>query len=124
MSTDDAAWVPESCTLPSADQPLRVAEFDSLLAGSLREQQRLTPTRLRWLLDPSAETRTRDLSRRETSCCSFFAFSVTATDQGLEVGVQVSDAHVSVLDRLQERATARSSVALTGGRRPGAGHVH
>ncbi len=33
-------WVPvESCTLPSAEQPLRVAEFDELFAASLRDAQ-------------------------------------------------------------------------------------
>ncbi|RZS31265.1 hypothetical protein EV193_115144 [Herbihabitans rhizosphaerae] len=33
---DDIAWVDtRSCTLPSVEQPLRVAEFDALFAESL-----------------------------------------------------------------------------------------
>jgi hypothetical protein len=30
------AWVPQACTLPMADQPLRQAEFDALFATALR----------------------------------------------------------------------------------------
>jgi hypothetical protein len=28
-------WVPEACTLPTVDQPLRAAEFDDLFATAL-----------------------------------------------------------------------------------------
>ncbi|WP_239166959.1 hypothetical protein [Actinoplanes italicus] len=40
-------------------RPLRVAEFDDLFATSMRDQQRLSPTRLRWRLDPAAEATAR-----------------------------------------------------------------
>ncbi|WP_245718914.1 hypothetical protein [Micromonospora rhizosphaerae] len=43
MSRDDD-WVPEACTLPTAERPLRVAEFDELFATALRGQTRLSPT--------------------------------------------------------------------------------
>ncbi|MEV6153769.1 hypothetical protein AB0L53_25835 [Nonomuraea sp. NPDC052129] len=29
-------WVPSECTLPTAEQPLRVAEFDALFAEVVR----------------------------------------------------------------------------------------
>ncbi|MHA6792344.1 hypothetical protein ACVGVM_02290 [Pseudonocardia bannensis] len=29
-------WVPETCTLPSSERPLRVAEFDGVFASSVR----------------------------------------------------------------------------------------
>ncbi|ACZ87769.1 hypothetical protein [Streptosporangium roseum] len=44
-------WAPAECTLPTAEQPLRVAEFDALFAGALRGHQRLAPTHLRLRLD-------------------------------------------------------------------------
>lgn len=28
---DDHQWAPQACTLPTAERPLRVAEFDDLL---------------------------------------------------------------------------------------------
>jgi predicted metalloendopeptidase len=35
-SDPQAAWVPEACTLPSVEQPLRVAEFDEVFANAVR----------------------------------------------------------------------------------------
>jgi hypothetical protein len=32
----ETRWVPEACTLPTVEQPLRVAEFDDLFATALR----------------------------------------------------------------------------------------
>jgi hypothetical protein len=40
-------WVPAACTLPTAEQPLRVAEFDDLFATSVRAVDRVGPTVLR-----------------------------------------------------------------------------
>lgn len=37
---------------------------------------------------------------RETACCSFFTFTLTATGGALELGVAVPDSHVEVLDAL------------------------
>jgi hypothetical protein len=56
---DDAARVPDACTLPSAQRPLRLAEFEDLLAVAVRGQERLSSTRLRWRLDPPAERAAR-----------------------------------------------------------------
>ncbi|HEX8631657.1 MAG TPA: hypothetical protein VF755_26155 [Catenuloplanes sp.] len=108
MTSDDHAWVPEACTLPTVDRPLRLAEFDDLFATALREQQRLSPTVLRWRLDPAAEAAARDLTARESSCCSFFsfAFADNADGDGLRVDVQVLARHVDVLDALAGRAAA------------------
>ncbi|NUO57978.1 MAG: hypothetical protein HOV71_01100 [Hamadaea sp.] len=51
----ELGWVPDACTLPTAEQPLRVAEFDALFAASLRHADRRTPTRLRLTLGSSTE---------------------------------------------------------------------
>ncbi|MGC5022387.1 hypothetical protein [Micromonospora sp. DT47] len=103
----DQGWVPQACTLPTREQPLRLAEFDELFTTALREQRRRGPTRLRWRLDPAAEDTVRDLTARESECCSFFTFAVTRTGSAVEVDVRVPDAHVEVLDALVARAAAR-----------------
>jgi hypothetical protein len=89
MTTDDQVWVPEACTLPTAERPLRLAEFDDLFATALRGQQRLSPTTLRWRLAPSAEAAVRDLTARETACCSFFTFTVSLDGEAVGVDVEV-----------------------------------
>ncbi|MEW2432249.1 hypothetical protein AB0877_29975 [Micromonospora sp. NPDC047644] len=106
MTTDSPAWVPESCTLPITQRPLRLAEFDDLFATSLLAQQRLSPTELLWRLDPAAEATARGLIGRESSCCSIFSFTLAADSHTLRLDVRVPAAHVDVLDALAQRAAA------------------
>ena len=113
MTINDEVWVPEACTLPTAERPLRLTEFDDLFATALHGQQRLSATRLRWRLDPAAESAARDLTARETECCSFFSFTVAAADGAVQVDVEVPAAHVDVLDALAARAAA--GIATDGG---------
>jgi hypothetical protein len=96
-------WVPDACTLPTAARPLRLAEFDELFRTALRRQERLGPTRLRWILSSAASEAIQDLIVRETACCSFFTFTVTRADDGLVVDVTVPAAYVPVLDALAAR---------------------
>ncbi|GAA5179871.1 hypothetical protein GCM10023322_10870 [Rugosimonospora acidiphila] len=96
--------MPQACTLPTAAQPLRVAEFDELFATAVRGQRRLSPTVLRWELDPAAESAARDLTERESSCCSFFAFTLATATGQLLLDVRVPPAYVDVLDGLAARA--------------------
>lgn len=117
MSSSDEvttpAWVPDECTLPTAQRQLRLAEFDDLIATALRSQQRPEPTRLRWQLDPAAETTARDLAARESTCCSFFTFSFTRPRGGgesVQLQVDVSARHVDILDALAARAAAGMAV--------------
>jgi hypothetical protein len=99
-------WVPESCTLPTADRPLRVAEFDGLFAGAVRRPSRLAPGRLEVLLPAEAEPVARDLAARETACCSFFTFTLRPGQEGVALTVEVPPAHVAVLDAVEQRAEA------------------
>lgn len=111
LTTGHADWVPQSCTLPTAEQPLRIAEFDDLFAVGLRGLERVTPTRLQLHLDPAAEATARDLTARETSCCSFFSFDyTTGADGGLLLDVTVPPAHVAVLDSLAARAAGAAGL--------------
>ena len=106
MITNDQSWVPQACTLPIAERPVRAAEFDQLFAVALRSQQRVAPTVLRWRLDPAAESAVRDLASRETGCCSFFTFVFTQLQGAVQVDVEVPPASAGVLDALAERAAA------------------
>lgn len=106
MSTNDEVWVPDACALPTALRSLRLAEFDDLFATAVRGQHRLSATRLRLLLHPAAEARARDLTVRETQCCSFFTFTFGPADGAVRLDVEVPPAHVDVLNALAQRATA------------------
>jgi hypothetical protein len=103
------SWAPASCTLPTAARPLRVAEFDDLFATSVTGVERVAPDELRLDLvaAPEVAARAAELVVRETGCCSFFTFTLTATAGTLTLGVAVSDAHVDVLDALAARTVAQ-----------------
>lgn len=101
-------WVPaETCTLPTADQPLRLAEFDDLFSGALRAVERHAPTWLRLRLsgDEGVEDRARDLASRETDCCDFFDFSIHRAAHETVLDVHVPATRAVVLDGLAEQAT-------------------
>ncbi|MEV4703283.1 hypothetical protein [Actinoplanes sp. NPDC049316] len=114
MTTTDQAWAPAACTLPTAERPLRVAEFDALFASAARHIDAVTPTHavIRLAGPPGLEATVRDLTARETACCSFFTFTVTATPSaaGEEVTlhVDVPAEHTDVLQALTRRAAAVS----------------
>lgn len=105
-------WVPQACTLPTAEQPLRVAEFGELFAKGLRGMERLAPTRLRLVLSPEVEVSARDLAARETSCCSFFEFAFADRGDGqLLMDVTVPAARAEVLDSLLLARTGQSPLS-------------
>jgi hypothetical protein len=56
----------------------------------------------------------RELIARESSCCSFFDFQLTATDNGLVLDVRVPDERIEVLDGLAHQADAARRGAGTG----------
>ncbi|MPZ83278.1 MAG: hypothetical protein GEV28_23945 [Actinophytocola sp.] len=97
-------WVPQACTLPTAERPLRVAEFDGLFASAVRGVDRVAGG-LRLALTPTPEVAATvaGLAARETGCCSFFTFTLTATAGALELGIAVTDGHDDVLDALAAR---------------------
>lgn len=101
-------WVPQSCTLPTVEQPLRVAEFDALFASAVRPAERVSRTELWMYLPGGADVvaTARDVIERETGCYSFFAFDLRASAAGTELGVRAPDSQVAVLDAMQARAEA------------------
>ncbi|WP_409467223.1 hypothetical protein [Streptomyces sp. HC307] len=101
----DLAWVPQSCTLPTEERPLRVAEWDALFSERLISLSRPAPLRLRLdLADaPGVEEETRDLMERENGCCSFFTFEVTPGKGRVHLDIAVDPAHETVLEAIAER---------------------
>jgi hypothetical protein len=96
----------DECTLPTAERPLRLAEFDALFAAAVRRVETLGPTHARLRLTGPAglEATVRDLTARETECCSFFTFTTTADGENLVLDIQVPGACAEVLAALVERA--------------------
>ena len=111
----DLGWASvEACTLPTAERPLRLAEFDDLFATAVRSIDRSAVTRARLLLagDDGLPERVQRLADAESACCSFFTFAVTPLDQTAGEGtmvafdIEVPAAYAGVLAGLIARAEA------------------
>jgi hypothetical protein len=109
----DSAWVPQSCTLPTEERPLRVAEWDALFSEHLRSLSRPQPLHLRLDLagGPSVEDRVRNLVERESGCCSFFTFTTTPGEDLVQLDISVDEPHAAVLDALAVRTAAVGGTA-------------
>jgi hypothetical protein len=107
--------VPDACTLPTAARPLRLAEFDALFATAVNEVRQVDPTHARLrLAGPAGLAGTvEDLTARETECCSFFGFTVTAEPapdgEVVVLDVEVPARHADVLASLVRRASVVSA---------------
>ncbi|KHL17075.1 hypothetical protein CLV56_0793 [Mumia flava] len=99
---------PDACTLPSAAQPLRVAEFADLFGSrrALVSRERPTVLRIELEAEPGLAAAVEDLTRRETRCCSFFDFAVREVGGAVTLRVGVPETEVEVLDGLQALAEA------------------
>ena len=98
----------DACTLPTAERPLRLAEFDDLFTSSARSVRR-DGDRVTITLAGGADLRDRvqDLATRETACCSFFTFDIEGSDGtagDLTLHVSVPPEHRAILDALADRA--------------------
>lgn len=104
-------WASDACTLPMAERPLRVTQFDELFSSAVLRVDRPEPGRLKLELNPTAEVAANAaaLLVQETACCSFFAFTLTATGGQLLLEVAVPPAHITVLEALASRAATEVS---------------
>ncbi|OQS14630.1 hypothetical protein B0T36_14095 [Nocardia donostiensis] len=96
-------WVPDACTLPTNEQPLRVAEFDEFFGQSVRRFVRAAPERLDLVIEPGSEAAGRELAERETQCCSFFGFGFGTDGDETVMRIGVPTAHIEVLDAIESR---------------------
>jgi hypothetical protein len=99
-------WASAACTLPTAERPLRAADFDAVFAATVRGLDRVGPTRLRLELEPTpqAAARTAELAAAETGCCSFFTFALIAAGGSLTLDISVPPDYAPVLAALADQA--------------------
>lgn len=111
-----SSWVPDACTLPTHQRPLRVAEFTDLFTRALCGLARPAPDRLRLDFRPSAdvEATLRDLTARESACCSFFQFTIGGGRRRLTLDIGVPAGRETVLEGLADQATAAAPHAERG----------
>jgi hypothetical protein len=106
-------WVPAACTLPTAEQPVRRAEFDDLFADDVLAIHRESPRRLRLELraDPETASRAAALAVKESGCCSFFTFDLAIADGAVSLRIETGPTQEAVLAALGARAEARIAAA-------------
>lgn len=107
--TTEGDWVPEACTLPTIEQPLRRGEFDALFAQDLIGVTQESPRRVRLDLraEPAVAARAADLAVKEVGCCSFFSFDLAIADGRVSLAVEAAPVHEPVLAALAARAESR-----------------
>ncbi|MCU1639849.1 MAG: hypothetical protein JWN03_124 [Nocardia sp.] len=113
IDIEPAGWVPDSCTLPTAEQPFRVAEFATFFAESVQAATRTAPTRLDLALAAGADSTARDLAARESGCCSFFTFAFTEDGSETVMRIDVPTAYVEVLDAFEQLVAQANPISST-----------
>jgi hypothetical protein len=99
MSTD-------ACTLPTAERPLRLAEFDALFRVNVRRVERDNDlVRLHLSGHDGLLETVRDLAEREAACCSFFTFVIEGTDDDLVLTISVPADRRDILAGLADLAS-------------------
>ena len=100
----------DACTMPTTERPLRLAEFDDLFATSVRTvARRGSAVRMHLVGEEGLVDRVRDLTARESSCCSFFTFAIEGTHHDLTLDISVPPERQEILDALAERARELSA---------------
>ncbi|MFI6320214.1 hypothetical protein ACIBG8_21960 [Nonomuraea sp. NPDC050556] len=74
-----------ACTLPSAERPTRVAEFETLFGQATGAEHR--PGGLRLVFGVELAAKVADLAARESGCCSFFTFTMKITGEELSLDI-------------------------------------
>jgi|GEM_PF-922439 len=114
ISVPTPDWgAPEECTLPTADRPLRVAEFDDLFVTAVRSVTRESNVHATFELpaEPAVAATAADLTARESQCCTFWLFTLTMAGGRVTLDVRVPAGKHAVLDALVDRAQAVSDRA-------------
>ena len=100
----------DACSMPTAERPLRLAEFDALFAVAVRNVTRDEQVvRLHLEGDSGLRERVRDLAERETACCSFFTFAIEGSTSKVVMDISVPNSRREILDALADRAERLSA---------------
>jgi hypothetical protein len=106
----DELMTTDACTMPTAERPLRLAEFDSLFAESVRSvTYERDVARMHLTGRAGLRDRVRDLAEREAACCSFFSFIVDGDTDDVMLRVEVPPEHADILKALAARAVQMSA---------------
>ncbi len=106
--------IEDFCTLPAAAQPLRLMEFDELFRSQVRPPQQIDARHVEFTFAGAEglHAKVSDLVARESTCCSFFEFTIDEHAQGvpdhdhLVLRVGVPESRDDVLKALTDRAVA------------------
>jgi hypothetical protein len=100
MQPLDDWCAPDVCTLPLSAQPLRVADWDALFAGSVRVVRRM-PGGVEFVLDAGSASAASvaDLADRESQCCAFLEFALSVRNGSLKLAVTADADHADVAAR-------------------------
>lgn len=79
-----------------------MARFTRLFDDAVLGAERAEPTRLRLVLraDARVAARAAKLAADETTCCTFFTFTLHFSGDGLTLDVTVPSTHLDTLDAL------------------------
>ena len=97
--------------MPTAEQPLRAAEFSRLFGDAVLGVERPEPARLRLDLRPAPQVAARvaELVTAETQCCSFFQFILRVSGGSLVLDVTVPGGYLDILDAIAATAMSMTS---------------
>lgn len=99
---------PAACTVPLAERPDRLEEWDQLFRRHVQSVRRgsTTQTDIQLQPEPAAAAEAADLAMREAGCCSFFDFTLHCAGNRLQLTIRVPDRYADVLAALSGRAEA------------------
>lgn len=109
MAQPELAWVDvQACTLPTAERPTRLAEFDDVFVRHLVGTELESATQATMSFNGGEDTARllEDLTARESRCCSFFDFAVTTSGDNVDLRVAVPSTQADVLTALVARANS------------------
>lgn len=108
----DRLGAPDACTLPTTEQPLRLAEFDAFFCAHVDQVRRDDGQVVLSLTGGAEATSTAaGLAAREAECCSFFVFDLRIADDALSLTVSTRPGHAGVLAALADRAETLAGTA-------------
>jgi hypothetical protein len=98
---------PVACSLPLADQPGRVAEWDRLFADAVSDVSPIEGG-VRFVVDRTAArpAAVADLADRESQCCAFLCFALVIGDGTLRLDVTSGAVYADVVEALAARAAS------------------
>jgi hypothetical protein len=98
---DHAVLDDPACTLPTAERPVRLGAWRSLLGTALSATSADSLTaEFHWPADAETAAAAADVATREVACCGFFRFGMEITDDSVVLRATVPTGHEPVVTGL------------------------